>query len=630
MRSLVLCVIVLLLCTGNCRAQVLRDTLQNVIKTAPARKGKTEKISIRYGLKGLTVDSSVLSDYKSQTIATLLAQQVPVFIRTYGTNGLATLSLRGASAAQTAVRWNGVPLQSGATGLVDLMLIPASVVDEVVIEYGSNGGRIGSGAVGGTLFLENKDAAYKPSHDYSVFGSIGSFGRLQGGLRLKQATTKWEASVVATTQKATNDFQHTDNLNRQRKLDNGAATSGNLQANLARKLSRNNSLNARLWYSTATREIPPALFESLSIKEQKDAALRAIVSYNHTDTGQSYGVDVSWFDEWFKYRDSTQQLNTSVHSQQWYVNPYYTKEIHKYAWLTISLPQQWNYIIGSPEKKVLKSALTAQLKGARFRKWSYLASGRAEFINGKLYAAGGANADIKVIPAVTVRGSVGYAYRAPTLNELYYTPGGNPDLLPEQGWSTEAGYTWEPGISSSFKLTHSTTGFYRDMKNWILWFGGSIWTPHNIARVASKGIETENKLVWSRPRASWQLSANASYISSTTMESLIPGDGSAGCQIPYAPRVIGQGGIGFNTAAFRIRYNHTYTGLRYFNTDETGEIPAFNTGNIVAGYLLNQKNWSFDLSLQVQNVWNNHYQEVAFRPAPGVNWLLGVVVREAR
>ena len=31
------------------------------------------------------------------------------------------------------------------------------------------------------------------------------------------------------------------------------------------------------------------------------------------------------------------------------------------------------------------------------------------------------------------------SYRAPTLNERYWVPGGNPALLPEAGWGSEAG-----------------------------------------------------------------------------------------------------------------------------------------------------------------------------------------------
>lgn len=623
-----LCILVLLLVAGRpLYGQPLHDTLRTVIKSS-TRKARPGRIITPEGIKQLVVDSAVLDDYRGQNMATLLAQQLPVFVRTYGTNGLATLALRGASAAQTAVRWNGVPIQSGSTGLVDLVLIPVPVVDEVKIEYGSNAGTMGSGAVGGVLQLGNSTPTFRNAHDYSLFGSAGSYGRLQGGLKLKQSGKLWAGSLVATAQQARNDFEYQDNAGTTRRLSNAGASSMNLQGSLAHKLSAANTIEGFIWMSRSTRDIPPALFEAHSFKQQQDEALRTLLSYTHTDARCDYGLQLSMIDEWFRYNDSTARINTNLHARQWFVNPYYKAKIGKGRQVTVALPVQWNYLIDEPAKQLTRSAVTVLMEQPG--RVSYSVNGRAELINGKLFYAGGANAAFKLLPAFSIRGSAGYAYRYPTLNELYYTPGGNPDLLPEKGWNTEAGYTWMPALNARLQITHSVTGFYRNMHNWILWFGGAIWTPHNIARVASSGLETENKLTWTRPKASWQLSANASYISSRTIESSLPGDGSIGRQIPYAPRIIGQGNLGFNTAKLRLNYNHTYTGLRYFNTDETGEIPAFGTGNIQAGYLVKQGRWSLDINLQAQNIWNNRYAEVAFRPAPGINWQAGLVIREAK
>jgi len=625
MRAFCIVVLVLLaVCPGH--AQPLHDTLKTVIKSS-TRKAKNNSTP---GVKALEVAAAVLDDYRSQNMATLLAQQLPVFVRTYGTNGLATLSLRGASAAQTAVRWNGVPLQSGSTGLVDLLLIPVSVIDEVRVEYGSNGGAAGSGAVGGVLFLGNATPVFRKAHDYSLFGGAGSYGRLHGGMKLRQSNERWAASLVATAQQANNDFEYIDNYGSNKKLNNGAIASGNLQASLAHKLSTHNTLEGMVWLNKSTRDIPPALFEPYSVKQQKDAAVRTAFSFNHNEAHVDYGLQVSLNDEWFRYNDSASRINSNLHARQWFVNPFYKWKKGKHIQVTLALPQQWNYLVTTADKNIAKSAVTVLAESKDLGKVAYSLNGRTELINGKVYVAGGGNVDYKIIKSLQVRGSAGYAYRYPTLNELYYTPGGNPDLLPEKGWSTEAGYTWTPALGSRLQFTHTTTGFYRNMRDWILWFGGAIWTPHNIARVESTGLETENKLTWTRPRSSWQLSVNAAYISSKTIESEIPGDASIGRQIPYAPRIIGQGNLGFNTAKLRINYNHTYTGLRYFNTDETGEIPAFSTGNVQAGYLIKRGHWSFDLNLQVQNIWNNHYAEVAFRPAPGINWQAGFVIREAR
>jgi hypothetical protein len=82
-----------------------------------------------------------------------------------------------------------------------------------------------------------------------------------------------------------------------------------------------------------------------------------------------------------------------------------------------------------------------------------------------------------------------------TLNELYYFPGGNTSLKPEQGWSQDAGYSLS-FKSGPISLFHDVSVFNRNIHDWILWVGGAIWTPHNISEVHSRGVETENNIIY--------------------------------------------------------------------------------------------------------------------------------------
>jgi hypothetical protein len=81
-------------------------------------------------------------------------------------------------------------------------------------------------------------------------------------------------------------------------------------------------------------------------------------------------------------------------------------------------------------------------------------------------------------------------YRSPTLNELYFTPGGNKNLKPETSRNLEVGLenNLKHGVQS---LKASSILYSRDVKNWIVWYGGTILTPHNIQRVWSRGLEVD-------------------------------------------------------------------------------------------------------------------------------------------
>ncbi len=610
-------------------AQALRDTLPAVEKTASsltAKEKQSTPYTLDYIIRRLEIDKEVLAVYKNDQLAKLLAQQLPVFVRTYGVNGPANLTLRGASAAQTSVQWNGVPMQNGATGLVDLLLIPVSVIDEVTISYGSSAGIGGNGSVGGTLSLNN---LVEPS-GASLSLAAGSFGQYIGGFKLVKMNKRWSGRISASWQQAENNFSYTDNGGTDQQLVNSRFSARNVQGMLSAFLTERDVLMGNIWVSANKREIPPALFESYSVKDQNDDAIRSLITYMHgSKTGRTQaGLNLSLFDEWFSYRDTAAAINSHYQTLQWYASPYLKTRVKSWT-LNFSFPQQWNKFAGESVREIRRSAIAGEAIG-RLKSVAINANGKAEIVNGKSYFVGGLNAQLFTKKIFTLRASAGYTYRTPTLNELYYNPGGNELLLPEKGYAGEAGYgVWLSNKNLGLAFRHNTTAFYRNINNWILWFGGAIWTPHNIARVVSQGIETENKLTWTRPKIKWQLTANGSYISSRTNESKVSGDGSIGRQIPYAPHWIGQGNFGFTATRWRFNYNQTYTGIRYYNTDETGVLDAYALSNMQAGYLWTKKHWSFDVSAQINNLWNHRYIEVSGRPAPGTNWQLGITVSES-
>ena len=63
-------------------------------------------------------------------------------------------------------------------------------------------------------------------------------------------------------------------------------------------------------------------------------------------------------------------------------------------------------------------------------------------------------------------------YRLPGLNDLYWMPGGNPDLKPEYGYSAEAGskLSWK-SQNKKTKVSFEPTYFNRYIYNWIIWIG---------------------------------------------------------------------------------------------------------------------------------------------------------------
>ena len=116
----------------------------------------TEKTNFSgLGKKIETIDSTLLSQFKFNSLADLISSNSSIFIKQYGSGGLATTAFRGGNASQTAIIWNGFNIQNPMLGQTDIGLLPSVLFDNVSIEYGGSSSLWGSGAVAGSIFLNN-------------------------------------------------------------------------------------------------------------------------------------------------------------------------------------------------------------------------------------------------------------------------------------------------------------------------------------------------------------------------------------------------------------------------------------------------------------------------------------------
>jgi outer membrane receptor protein involved in Fe transport len=89
-----------------------------------------------------------------RSVAELLAASPGVSLHALGGPGqAATLSLRGATADESVILLDGIPLQGPGGGAVDLTTLPASLLDRLVVTRGVLGAQYGAGALGGVVEL---------------------------------------------------------------------------------------------------------------------------------------------------------------------------------------------------------------------------------------------------------------------------------------------------------------------------------------------------------------------------------------------------------------------------------------------------------------------------------------------
>ncbi len=620
------------------------------------------------GQKVTTIDSATLRSYRMQSLATLISQQEPVFVKSYGFNGLATLNFRGSSAAQSTVLWNGVPIQNAALGIADISSIPVMLMNNVSLVYGSSAALWGSGNVGGALLLEDEAPVFVPVAEaapvqytgsfntdtlkqfenrneevdtayhgvvkkikwMALDGGGGSYSHYMGGLKAGIAGRRVYLSVKAFGQSALNDFGYNDAAGMSRLMQNDQLQSGSVLLHAAVKMNPYRVFNVSLWLQQYDRQIPPALFETQSDKRQTDGSVRVYADMKEQQDNNSTYFKVSFISDNVHYKDAALLLDVSSRVYQLYLEGGWRHRFRKGGQLLLFVPLNLSGMSSAGSSDSLRQRKVAiagayEIKGLHDR-LNVAVNARGEVVDSTPVALGGLDASYRVTEWLTLRANAQRTYRAPTLNELYYFPGGNTTLKPEQGWSEDAGYMLKLRAGNCL-LFHDLSVFNRDIYDWIYWVGGAVWTPHNIAEVRSRGIETENRAMMSAGKWKFLIGLNTSYVIATTVSSYIYNDGSVGKQIPYTPRYNGQLNLGFEYRHLSFGYNHTYTGYRFTVTDESAYMEPFQTGNVQVSYELAWHRHPMFLSAQCNNIWDQRYQVADQRPMPGINWLAGLRVQ---
>ena len=588
------------------------------------------------GSKITNIDSSVLRQFQHQNLGDLLGNESPIFIKSYGLGSLATSSFRGASSSQTAVLWNGFNLNSSMNGVLDFSLIPVDFVDEVNIQFGGAGALWGSSAVGGAIHL-NHSALFNQGSKFKVNFSGGSFGQFQQNIGIEISKKKWVGSIKFLNNSAQNNFPFVNvylpdspivKQNHAKFLSQGMLLENHF---LIRK---NQRLNLLVWYQNTQRQIPPTIFQNSSLAEQNDKALRISSQWNRFGKTINYTARVAYFNESILYSDIASNILSNNRSQN-YIGEVESKiQLKKQHQLNIGLNN--TFLMANVDAYL---GIAYQNRTALFASYAFVSkskkttisvSGRQEMVDKKMipttYSSG---INWQIFPKLTLLSNVSKVYRLPTFNDKYWSPGGNPNLLPESGFSEEIGLKFNSLLlNQKANFLIEITVFNRNMENCIVWLpaenGGSYWTPQNILQVWSRGLESKSQLSYQFGKVKSILGISTNYVVSTNEKAKSENDASIGKQLLYVPMYSGQGKITLEYKKFTFTYRHNYTGYRYTASDNTEFLSPYFLGSVYSSYNRDLKKTNASIFVQINNVWGVKYQLIEARPMPLTNFNVGI------
>ena len=599
-------------------------------------------IGVRYpslftGSKLNLIDSSILQNYQQNSLANVLSNQSQIFIKTYAPGMLATSSFRGGNANHTAVIWNGFNLQNPMNGQIDFSTIPAFLLEQVSIQYGSPAALFGSGNIGGAIHI----GTAKPSHkglQTEIMTGIGSFETYSNGIKLFLTQNKWSMQQKLFWQYSDNDFTHKNidllqpqsfpspdinSLPVQRTVNSKFNTLAWLQEFQFQFYSKM-KVGFKSWIQKNDRNIPAALnAQSLNAK-QIDETRKIIVDYQYKSGSYEMQARYGYFNDMINYSDKNNTPTiSSSHNQVFFLDNFINKENYQIQGSVMTQNTKAKLNTNNTNWFQNKIAVFGTFKWLWFgHKLQQQITIRQEWADEKA---------VPIIPAYgfnltlgkqfTLFGNIAKSYRLPTFNDLYWPNMGNKELLPEEGWNQELSLKHQTTYK---KISiHSTlTAFDKNIQNWIIWVpnGGNLSTPKNIYRVWSRGLEYDWRIRMNIGKIFYSFRGLHDLTIATNKESSIPNDASLNKQIIYTPRVKNmlQFSLLYKSLSFDFTFN--YVGTRYVSADHSNWLNPFNYSGLNLGKVFTIKQKSIQCLFSMNNLFNQTYQVMVNRPMPLVNY----------
>jgi iron complex outermembrane receptor protein len=568
------------------------------------------------------LDSSKTMLMPAATLGRLLQSFTPIHIRSYGPSGIATPSFRGTGAEHTAVLWNGFNISNAMLGQFNFATMPTLAIDDIQIQHGGNGALFGSGAIGGTIMLNNS-AQFNSGLKATTGLTVGSFGLWQPILQFSFGNTNKYIKISYQKQVAQNNYPFT-NQGIVHHLTHAKTISEAISASSFWRVNKKHLLKINALWIENNNQIPATIQSGMSNATQYDRSVRLGTEWNYNNNRYAVALRSGIFGEQMNY----QNINTQLFSPNYITNWITEAELQRNWKQRLYFTTGANYTLSTAQSIGYTNNIT-QHRGALFyaaqfkhKRMSITQSTRIEHQdNTTTPLIPLLGVEYKIARGWTFAGNASRGYRLPTLNERFWTPGGNPNLLPEDSYGGDIGIG-QAGHVGNFCWQIKALYFYRNINQRIIWLPSSGFpTAVNIRAMNTQGIETQWKAAW-MVNKNWNLdyTSQLNYTHAINQTAISANDAGKGKQLIFVPRVGQQHHI---TATYRsIQFSGIaqYTGMRFASTDNLEMLDDYLLMDVIIGKTVVYKKHKILLQMGAFNLTNRAYATMPDRPMPGRNY----------
>ena len=625
------------------------------------------------GIQQTKLDSIVLKENIALSMADILTFNTSIFVKSYGRATLSTVSFRGTSPSHTQVTWNGMRINNPMLGMTDFSMIPSYFIDDASLLHGTSSVNETGGGLGGAIKMSTTPAQNK-GFGLQYIQGIGSFKTFDEFLRLTYGDDHWQVSTRAVLSTSANDYKYRNHDKKENIYDedmnivdqyypvernrSGSFRDLHILQEVYYNTGRGDKLGLNAWFLSANRELPMLTTdygdEASFDNRQREETFRGILSWEHLRTNWKMAVRAGYIHTWMAYdykRDVGNGTMAHMTRSRSKVNTIYAQTEGEYyigkRWLITANIAAHQHFVESRDKNIILQQggngivgyrkARIELSGSASVKWKPVDGvGISAVVREEMYG----DEFSPIIPALFVDGviskrgnvvakaSVSRNYRFPTLNDLYFLPGGNPDLRKESGWTYDAGLSFAVGGSGIYSLSGSATWFDSYIHDWILWLPTTkgFFSPKNIKDVHAYGVEVQANLDVALSKE-WLLKLNGTYSWTPSInegEPISAADQSVGKQLPYVPKHSSSITGRLSWRSWSLLYKWCYYSERFTMSSNdislTGKLPEYFMNNITLEKGFSMR-WA-DLTLKgtINNLFNEEYLSVLSHPMPGINF----------
>jgi vitamin B12 transporter len=588
----------------------------------------------------LNVDSMTRALASSGSLADMLRNHGYGHVRGYGPGGLATASFRGTGSSHTSVLWNGINLLSPLNGQLDLSLVPVGFIDDASIQTGGSTSLYGNGSIGGTILLNSK-AHFNEGLTLKTFASVGSFGSYYQDAAVSWSGKKFISSTKFFTNQSDNDFTFTNtSTSKEERRDHSATKQlGILQQNYWQP-AENHLLTLKLWWQDNTYEVPNPITVSKKAEAiEQNTFWRLLGGWNYTRRNFDLNYQGAFIRHDLAYHPSSNLVslstfNTSINNLEGNFN--FKKNMN----LSSGINYTWEHgevdAFGDNVPIRNRIALFSAFKWNPSTRWEFALAVREEFLNGNATPfAPSITAKATIVKGLQVYGNISRNYRIPTFNDLYWKgPGGlgNPELKSERSSGGEVGLKFNRSNAKNVQsISFSATVFSNTVDNWILWSPttSQVWSPQNIKKVWSRGIEAQSSIHKVFGEVSLDLSVQYSFTHATNKSIYANvNTNELDKQLMFTPFHEGSVTARISYKEFYLNIVNSYTGKQYIDSDNSDffALKNYDVTNVSLSKLLSFKIVQITLNGEVNNLFNTTYQSRPGYPMPEINFKVGVTI----